>query len=113
MRLVPDSPNNNNNDNNTSNTGEGLPLKAAEEVTPWLRTNGVSTNGAAAEVTSFDRLGEKGTPCHVWEEQWVSGSTQKVPLSKHMKLAVIPLVLTPFVPFRMSTHSQIDKQINK
>ena len=28
----------------------------------WLRTNGVSTNGAAAEVMNFDRLGEKVRP---------------------------------------------------
>ena len=29
--------------------------------------NGVDTNGAAAKVRSFDRLGEKGTPWHFWE----------------------------------------------
>ena len=28
----------------------------------WLRTNGVSTNGAAAKVTNFDRLGEMLRP---------------------------------------------------
>ena len=28
----------------------------------WLRTNGVSTNGAAAEVASFDGLGKKVRP---------------------------------------------------
>ena len=28
---------------------------------PWLRTNGVNTNGVAAKVTFFVRLGKKGT----------------------------------------------------
>ena len=29
--------------------------------------NGVNTDGAAAKVMDFDRLGKKGTPCHFWE----------------------------------------------
>ena len=29
---------------------------------PWLRTNGVDTNGAAAKVRDFGRLGEKVRP---------------------------------------------------
>ena len=29
---------------------------------PWLRTNGVSTNGATAKVISFGRLGKKVRP---------------------------------------------------
>ena len=29
--------------------------------------NGVSTNGAAAKVMDFDRLGQKGTLWHFWE----------------------------------------------
>ena len=53
---------------------------------PGLRTNGVDTNGAAAKVITFDRLGKK--------------YTHKVPLSKIVKFAVASLVLTPFVPFR-------------
>ena len=28
---------------------------------------GFNTNGAAAKVMTFDRLGEKGTRCHFWE----------------------------------------------
>ena len=28
----------------------------------WLRTNGVNTNGAAAKVMNFDRLGGKVCP---------------------------------------------------
>ena len=31
-------------------------------VQPWLRTNGVNTNGAAAKVTMFDRSGKKVRP---------------------------------------------------
>ena len=29
---------------------------------PWLRTNGVNPNGAAAKVVKFDRLGKKVRP---------------------------------------------------
>ena len=29
---------------------------------PWLRRNGVNTNGAAAKVMNFDRLGKKVRP---------------------------------------------------
>ena len=32
------------------------------EVCLWLRTNGVNTNGAAAKVMNFDRLGKKVRP---------------------------------------------------
>ena len=54
-----------------------------------LRTSGVSTNGAAAEVRNFDGLGEKGTPWHFWEEtSRLTGVPQKVPLSKNKKFAV-------------------------
>ena len=35
----------------------------------WLRTNGVSTNGAAAKVMNFDRFGKKDTPWHFWEDR--------------------------------------------
>ena len=31
-------------------------------VVPWLRTNGVGTNGAAAKVMNSDRLGKKVRP---------------------------------------------------
>ena len=33
-----------------------------EHVMPWLRTNGVNTNWAAAKVINFGRLGEKVHP---------------------------------------------------
>ena len=33
---------------------------------PWLRTNGVNTNGAAAKVMNLPDWG-KGTPWHFWE----------------------------------------------
>ena len=45
----------------------------------------------------------KGTPWHVREDKRrLTGVPQKIPLSKNMKSAVTPLVLTPFVPFRQS-----------
>ena len=50
-----------------------LPLphcpSAALPLALWLRTNGVNTNGAAAKVMIFDRLGEKGTPWHFCEDK--------------------------------------------
>ena len=39
------------------------PLRSAGGVVaPWLRTNGVHTNGAAAEVIDVDGLGKKVRP---------------------------------------------------
>ena len=66
----------------------------------WLLTNVVNTNGAAAKVMNFDRLGKKVRPGTLGISKKVDGSTQKVPLSKNMTFAVTPLVLTPFVSFR-------------
>ena len=34
-------------------------LAVALPSKPWLRTNGVSTNGAAAKLNNFDRLGKE------------------------------------------------------
>ena len=55
----------------------------AVEGARWLRTDGVNTNGAAAKVIMFDRLGKKVRP-GTFEHTKVgyNGSTQKVPLSK-------------------------------
>ena len=61
----------------------------------WLRTNRVSTNGAAAKVMNFAGL-EKGTPLHPGDI--FNRSTNKS--VKNMKFAVTPFVLTPCVPFR-------------
>ena len=47
--------NSNNNIDNTNNTILIILIAGR----PWLRTNGVNTNGAAAKVMSFDRLGNK------------------------------------------------------
>ena len=63
-------------------------------------TNGVDTNGAAAKV--MIACGEKCTPWHFREdESRLTGVPQKSP-SKNMKIAVTPLVLTPFVPSQTS-----------
>ena len=37
-------------------------LIRCRETVPWLRTNGVNTNGAAAKVMTFDSLGKKVRP---------------------------------------------------
>ena len=49
-------------------------------INDWLRTNGVNTNGAAAKVMSFDRLGEKVRPGTLGRR--LTGVPKKVPLSK-------------------------------
>ena len=59
---------------------------------PWLRTNGVNTNGAAAKELILADWVKKVRP-------GTSGKI-KVRLTKNMRFAVTPLVLTPFVPFR-------------
>ena len=66
----------------------------------WLRTNGVNTAGAAANVTNLDRLGKKGTPWHFWEDTSRLTGVQSPSVKQHDVFAVTPLVLTPFVPFR-------------
>ena len=40
----------------------GAAVRVVAEDAPWLRTNGVNTNGAAAEVMNIDRLGKKVRP---------------------------------------------------
>ena len=60
-----------------------------------MRTDGVSNDGAAAKVTNFDGSGKKVRP--VGQREY-----QKVSLPKNMKIAVTPLVLTPFAPFRIA-----------
>ena len=52
---------------------------------------------AAAEVMHFDRLGEKVRPDTFGEYKSRLTGVPKVPLSNNMKIAVTPLVLTPFV----------------
>ena len=71
-------------------------------VYDWLRTNGVNTDGAAAIVTNFDRLGRKVRSGTSGE---IRVGEPKCPksLSKNMRFAVTPLVPTPFVPFRIIT----------
>ena len=36
---------------------------------PWLRTNGVSANGAHCKSDEFWQMREKGTPWHFWEDK--------------------------------------------
>ena len=74
---------------------------AALSVPTWLRRNGVNTDGAAAVVVNFDRVREKVTPRHFWEDKSrLTGVPQKSLSNKTFKFAVTPLALTPFVPFR-------------
>ena len=63
-----------------------------------LRTDGVGAAG-----NGFRQIEEKSTPWHFWEDKSrLTGMPKKVPLSKNLKIAVTPLVLTPFAPLRAS-----------
>ena len=67
------------------------PPRPASGVSTSLRTNGVSTNGAAAKVMNFDGLGKKVSP----------GTFRS-----DLKCAVTRVVLTPAVPFRSTLQGQ-------
>ena len=66
----------------------------------WLWTEGVNTNRAAAKVMNLTFWGKRYALALLGRYKQVSGSAQKVPLSKNLSLAVTPLVLAPSVPFR-------------
>ena len=73
-----------------------------------LRTSGVNTNGAAASVMNLDRLGKKVHQAwHFWEDRSRLTGEHKNPLSKNMKFAVNPLVLTPCCPFPKHPQSHL------
>ena len=76
---------------------------AAAAFMPRLRTNGVNTNGAAAKVMNFDRLGKKViTPWYFWEDtnKLTGVPNTKFAVKKNNKQkTVAPLVPTPFGPF--------------
>ena len=65
----------------------------------WLRTNGVSTNGVAAKVTSFDRLGEKVRPGTFGEDKLrLTGVPQKCIRQKH-EISSDPISADPICLF--------------
>ena len=66
---------------------------------------GIDTNGTAAKVMNFDRSGKNVRPGTFGEIKVGYREYPKVPLSKNMKCALTPLVLTPFVPFRAPARS--------
>ena len=69
-------------------------------VPSLLRTNGVSTDGAAAKVMVFERLGKKVRPVTFGKTKVGYREYPKGPSVKDITFAATPLVLTPFVPFR-------------
>ena len=85
---------------------QGLVPKKHDEISEidrrptWLHTNGVNTHGAAAEVMNFARLWEKVRPGTFGKIKSRLEGVPKSPLSKNVRFAVTPLVLTPRVPFR-------------
>ena len=65
-----------------------------------LRTNGVNTNGAAAKVMSFVRLGKKVRPGTFGNIEVGKREYPKGPSVKTHDIYNDPLVLIPFLPFR-------------
>ena len=81
-----------------------LPLETSvidtggRESTPWLRTNGVDTNGAAAEVMVFDRLGKKVRPGTFGEyKSRLTGGPKKSLCQKH-EICSDPISADPICP---------------
>ena len=63
--------------------------------------HGVNTNGAAAKVRNFDRLGKSYALALLGIQKQVNGSNYPKKTSvKNLTFAVTSLMLTPFVPFR-------------
>ena len=66
----------------------------------WLRTNGVNTNGTAAKVMNFDRLGKKGTPWHFWEDKSRLTGVPKKSLCQNLhEICSDPIRADPICPF--------------
>ena len=67
----------------------------------WLRTNGVNTSGAAAEVNSFDRLRKKVRPDTFGKTNWhcrLPGAPKKSLCQKH-EICSGPISADPICPF--------------
>ena len=63
----------------------------------WIALRSWAASSARCFACSIGRV--KGRPWHFWgDRSRLTGVPQKVPLSKRMKLAAIPLVLTPICP---------------
>ena len=66
----------------------------------YMRTNEVTTNGAAAKVMVSDRSGKMYALALLGRYKYVNGSTQKVPLSKEAwRLCSDPISADPICPF--------------
>ena len=73
---------------------------AASPTYPWFRTNGVSTNGAAAEVMNVDRLGKKVRPGTFGNIKIIrSTGVPKNPSVKKHEICSGPISADPICPF--------------
>ena len=70
----------------------------------WWWTNGVNTNGAAAEVINFDRLGETKVRPGTFGKIKVGKREyqQKVPVKKHV-ICSDPISADPISPFPIAS----------
>ena len=72
---------------------------------PWLRTSGVNTNGAAAKVMDFDRLGKKVCPGTFGKIQVGQRECPKSPSVKKHEICSDPISADPMCPFPRPVHA--------
>ena len=71
----------------------------------WLRTNGVNTNGAAAKVMKFDRLGKKVRPGTFGKTKVGQREYPKSPSVKKHTICSDPISADPIGPFPSVAHA--------
>ena len=76
--------------------------RRCQRGTPWLRTNGVNTNSAAAKVLNSDRSGKKvrpGTPGEI--KSRLTGVPKRSLCKKKHEICGDPISADPICPFRI------------
>ena len=92
-----------NHNNNFSNSNSDS--DSSNNNTLGCGQNGVNTNGAAAKVMSFDRLGEKGTPWHLWEDKSRFMGVPKKSLCQKNEIRSDPMSADTICPFPTQARS--------
>ena len=92
-----------NHNNNFSNSNSDS--DSSNNNTLGCGQNGVNTNGAAAKVMSFDRLGEKGTPWHLWEDKSRFMGVPKKSLCQKNEIRNDPMSADTICPFPTQARS--------
>ena len=92
--------------------GLGSGVGVGRRWTPWLRTNGVSTNGAAAEAMNFDGLGKKVRPGTFGKIKAGEREHAKGPSLKKHVICSDPISADPICPFPNNNDNNKKKNKN-